>query len=207
MKLIEFNKPKLSDYASEYLADRDNTYGSDSSYDYTYDKKFEHKMAELGWKFLDNGKFASVFFNPKKNYVVKLTFREDTGYARYVRVLQGNPNPHFPKISAVKTLTFGETNYYIYLIERLYPISNKDRREYYRDSFQSILNFPKKSLKEIFRQHYDSPIPDILAENPKLVQALRIIGNNVENGWLDLHADNFMKRKDGTIVLTDPYSE
>ena len=187
----------------------------DSEYGFKADEIFEMQLKKMGWKLLDLGKYSAVFEHPKKNYVLKVNFVPDKGYAQYVNIIKHSRNPHFPKISDVKTLTVKSRNnknhkdttrsFSVYLIEKLYPLAKEERRTL-SEALENIVDWPSHSLADIFNKIYGIAIPSILEEHPVLVKAARIIGKNKGIFYNDLHAGNIMKRKDGTIVITDPYS-
>lgn len=55
------------------------------------------KLKDLGWKELARGFFSSVFYNPKKSYVLKVTTLEDKGYAAYVNLIKNTQINIFQK--------------------------------------------------------------------------------------------------------------
>ena len=231
MKLDELYKPKISKgvekTAFDYFLVRANN-NSDNWHDERLqsDSIFKKKMEGLGWKYFKGGAYSSVFVNPNKNFVVKTTQNADRGYAHYVDLIKRSRNPHFPKISDKKKLLVPskpyeswhgsmiqgpDEDYYIYLIEKLYPIDDDQTKTSLAITlsrwFDKVIRYPYMSLKSMSKTFsYEGSIPEILLENKKLVQALRIVGNNRKNFVNDMHSGNIMKRKDGTIVITDPYA-
>ena len=205
MNLEELYKPKIGKNIGTMVGQYIATRPSVKDYGFKADDEFEKKLQKMGWRLLDTGKFSAVFENPSKNFILKVTYRVDKGYEHYVNIIKRSRNPHFPKIGDMKVIPYGGNNYYVYLIEKLNPLHGYERFELVRN-LDSVINRPNESLISIFERHYGVPIPEYLSSQPKLVQALRIIGKNIGKQWNDLHAGNIMKRKDGTIVITDPYS-
>lgn len=173
------------------------------------DDNFEEKLLTLGWKRLGAGSFSSVFQNPKKNYVLKINKRHDEGYEHFVRLIHRYPNKSFPRISDMKNLDIDGENYYVYLIEKLSKIPERTA-EKYAYIFAHVIDNPTDSLAQLFNSENWSYLPhstpQIFRRNPALITALRVIGRNIGYFGNDIHLHNIMYRKDGTIVIIDPYS-
>ena len=198
MKIVEFYKPKISmgvDAATQ-------TFLNKNSIATWYDKrtKLYTKLEQLGWTTLGTGAFSSVFKNKNKNYVLKINTQGDKGYAAYVNLIKKFKNPHFPIISDMKLMKLSEYDapYYIYLIEKLEPLQN-----------WKIANILKIIADHCYEELTDLEdivhIPEYVKNDESLVQAARLVGEYKNKAFLDMHSGNFMQRKDGTIVITDPY--
>ena len=159
----------------------------------------------MGWTPLNSGAYSDVYKNPRKNYVMKVTTEPDYGYAKYVDLIKRSRNPHFPKISDRKTFTVRGDDYDIYLIEKLRHLE-WDIATQYVNIFRNIIWTRVANLRVDLNDLYNNNIPKILSQNPKLVSALEIIGENSSDQELDIKNDNIMERDDGTIVITDPYA-
>ena len=176
------------------------------------------KLKALGWEQYGTGAYSNVYANPKKNYVLKLNKTSDEGYENYVELIKQHPNPHFPKISAVKTLNVNNERYpcnlSLYLIEKLYKVPYA-KTTYYTASFYKVTTDYYKSLETLIEEdirasswskQFNPTSIELLKENPLLVKALQLIGEFKKAGHgIDIHDNNYMQRKDGTIVITDPY--
>jgi len=152
------------------------------------------------------GYYSTVYSNPKKSYVLKVNDRQDTAYAQYVSLIKKYNNKHFPKISDLKFIEVNGGRYYIYLIEKLDDV--RSEMKHLANVFSEIIDCPYSSLTFFNTSHTQL---DYLKQNPELVTALRIIGkfkHNIKNPYIsnDMHGGNIMQRKDGTIVITDPYA-
>ena len=173
-------------------------------------EKMEEYFSSKGWTKLGHGSYSVVFLHPKRNYVLKLNLTEDQGFDHFVEVIHANPNPHFPRIEDATVFFKHKLGniYRAYLMERLEPIST------YIDSdlsffLQKVACQPNSSDGKIiydFKNTFEyiwrriQPVPD------NLVTAAKIIGRNTKfKAYLDIHAKNIMQRKDGTVVITDPY--
>ena len=169
-------------------------------------EKLKVKLCLLGWEEAGAGAYSLVFFHPKKKYVVKITNTVDEGYMEYVDLLKHHPNEHFPVISDMKSLKVEGFVYSIYLIEKLDKIDRKYVQNLF-EWFYQIMRFPNSMLEDIFS--LTEEIPQIFIDHPDLVDALHLLGRKVKSMdciCLDIHEENIMKRKDGTIVITDPYA-
>ena len=219
MNILELSRPKIgkrvATAALDYFEGRDGIL-------------FKEKLAKLGWTPLGNGNFSSVFENPKKQYVLKVSEKPDPAYNEYVKLIKRARNKHFPRISDMKKLLSLPTEtyfsmtlnkfvhrptkeYYVYLIERLEPVRSIDRislQDVARSCYLVANNWWEPNLVEIFQEEYRE-FPKFLRRSPSLVQALRFVGehcDDIKGAWLDIHRDNIMQREDGTIVITDPYA-
>ena len=170
-----------------------------------YNQPFIKKLKSLGWLRMGEGSFSNVFVHPKKNYVLKVNKRPDQAFEHYASIIKKFVNPHFPRISDKKKYEYNDEEYYIYLIEELEHINDTpdiNVDQIARD-LEQIIRSPDQSLTNIFFLH---DIPEYLLESPLLVKAARICGRYITGHMNDMHAENIMKRKDGTIVITDPYA-
>lgn len=182
--------------------------------------KIINTMKKLGWHNTNSGKYSFVFENPKKDYVVKVNYRADPAFDFFANLTRKYRLPNFPKISDMKTIEKKEGNkvqqYGIYLIEKLYPLGGGYPgyyAEYVAEIIRDILWFNGDINKTI--QHYEQTLSanenknellkKILVKNPELPKAINIL-SRTHTGNLDIHSDNIMQRKDGTLVITDPYS-
>jgi len=224
MKISEVSRPKIgkriTDTAFKYFRGKGD---SDTAYAFGGQVGFEITLSKLGWTRFGNGNFSSVYSNPKKNYIMKISDKPDEGYAEYVNLIKKTRNKHFPKISDIKFLEIPvimyhvtkDVKYYVYLIEKLYSINiNTIQNGNYPMSATTAGSYCHsvaynywKDLTTVFSDN-DEDVPKFLKRNPSLVQALQFVGKNASvNVWLDIKGENLMQRLDGTIVITDPYAE
>lgn len=104
----------------------------------------------------------------------------------------------------MKVLTVNNKDYYIYLIEKLKPLT-KIQKRFYNELIEKILKNPHASTKDMF---YPYKVPSFIINNPDFIKAVQLLRSYSRNSGysLDIHYDNIMKRSDGSIVITDPYS-
>lgn len=161
---------------------------------------FCHRLEKKGWKLLGSGAHSKVFAKdtmkdgPSKK-VIKVGCSGDS-WMRYV--LWGRKNGYegtfVPKVHSYKY--FKKGGFYVALVERMERCSSEEDKEkdtvllkLFRhanrnDYAKASMNFLEKGCGDFART---------------LVQAAN------DNRWsLDIHGGNFMVRKDGTFVATDP---
>jgi hypothetical protein len=134
---------------------------------------------------------------------MKITVNPDPGYAEYVKLIKSHPNKYFPKISDMRVIKIHNSDYYVYLIEKLKTIPAY-RSNTYINAICRIIQNPDRSINSLFPEG----IPEVITRNSDLVDALKLIRSySRHTGYsIDLHGENIMEREDGTLVLTDPYS-
>lgn len=209
MNIQEYSKPKIPVKVSKEV----NKHLSNPNYNPNRNEYALSKLLRnLGWQLLSlDGYFSDVYGNPNKDYILKINKRPDSAYNAYVALIKKSNNPHFSKISDLKVLNIKGQKYYIYLIEKLdvLYVLNIDGDDYYADLirlFNDIIRYPNDN---IFTSRYPTEILQYMQKNPKLLQAIKIISKYYYKSSgisLDLHGNNMMKRNDGTLVITDPFS-
>lgn len=140
-----------------------------------------------GYQEKGSGNFATVFYKPGTNYVLKLFKSNDEGYLTFIKYVLNHPNPHFPKLYS-KIIKITDA-YYAIKIEELSPLSTSSARE----------------IEEVFYEFYEENIVPTNVD-PSMLEAMQQIldlmkKNNLGN---DMGDNNIMQRKDGTIVFSDP---
>lgn len=161
--------------------------------------KFQTLQAfkEAGGIVHSDGRFSVVLEHPKWDHVWK-TYVADPGYEHFLKIVQANPNPHYPKISKIKKIVppFRRFAHQPYLwavkMEKLLPISSQNMK-----IVKAVLNvYNHWTSSEQFHSKYP--------QYTQLFDAIfGVIGDRGGN-ILDLEERNFMQRRDGTIVMTDP---
>jgi thiamine kinase-like enzyme len=182
-----------------------------------------------GIDFVGAGRYGHVFTSPKWDYVVKL-FRDDPTYLRYVNYVLKHPNnEHFPKIvkrplhmHMFHKRPESDDKMWLVKIEKLEPVDENMAWflghvaadiAYYKitenpdiDKKLSAVDLPDGTTA------HDMSYNDLLDECPwlgSLVDAWVQIALHAAKptDHMDTNMDNFMQRKDGTIVLIDPMWE
>lgn len=175
--LYELSKPKeLTDLQKSLKSKVTSVDTRDSSWMYS----ITEVMKKFGFSRLGSGKYASVYGNPKYQYVVKV-FMKDSAYLRWINFCLKNRNNRFvPKIKGkVVRLTP-----YVYAIrlEKLEPTSFSGEFATEYQKWMKDSNY-KSNDKEI------QVVLDYFGKNKKL---------------LDLHGENVMSRN-GQLVIIDPF--
>ena len=179
------------------------------------------ELRKQGIKSIGMGRYGEVFHKPDWNYVIKV-FESDDAYLDYVNFCITNNNPHFPKFIKKpksfhqfhKRLHHSSKMLQIVKMELLAPLKD----HWYSDNLENICNLIfRENIKNVViyddditkPKMYDN-IEDIINDNNnkpqlrELISALVQIKNKFNSYILDIHSENLMQRKDGTIVITDP---
>jgi hypothetical protein len=137
-------------------------------------------MKKYGFSLLGSGKYASVYGNPKYDYVLKV-FMKDSAYLKWIEFVQKNKgNPYVPKVKG-KVVKITPTFYAI----RLEKLSK------FTSGGQFMKDFSAWQKDNSFKSS-DQNIQDILdyfGKHKKL---------------LDLHGENMMMRGN-QLVIIDPF--
>jgi len=169
-----------------------------------------------GWRTLGRGVFGLVLEKKDSDFVIKVSPHNDIGFNKFVLITHKYNNPHFPKITNVRRIQYEGRTFFIYLIEKLYPVPYHYLTDNVMialgniaagyESFDDALNSSRVTglpgLREKLTEYFKA--------FPKLVEAAEIIKNSGVNiaqskkHRIDMHNGNFMRRADGTLVITDP---
>jgi len=168
---------------------------------------------ERGWEVLGNGVNSVALDKPGSDFIIKVSVNNDKGFNRYVLLTHKANNPHFPKISNMRRINSHGIVFYIYLIEKLEPVEKTE----FNDVLLKYLRWEADQMgwdyfdahSHVWESDYEKEVLDYIGGHPKLIQAIHQISGNYINMKgqfrIDLHQNNFMQRKDGTIVITDPF--
>lgn len=197
--------PKLASTVDSYvlgLADKakiaaDSVAAQQSDND-LYDELTD-RLEKMGWEFHDSGYFSSVFINPRKNYILKVNTIPDKGFNYFVNLIKRYPNKHFPIVSNLRVIKTAEHDYYMYYIEKLYPVQYSVEND--------ISTYCLHHLYKMYNHHPNpySPDSEYVNNNPDFARALDIVLQYHDKFGIDLPGNNIMQRQDGTVVITDPY--
>jgi len=195
--------------------------------DHPSSSEFTKYLKDNGWKCLSFGNYSTVYENPKYPYVMKVNRKYDRGFANFAILTHKFPNKHFPVIGNAKLINMDGLKYHIYLIERLekldyqyhdiidllaYSIdlfeNSKDVIEYVDALIMSNLKYDKfpdlsDEQKKEDKAYRLEKWKRFLISNTGLIDSLLVV-KDAKHGSLDIKPSNFMQRKDGTIVITDP---
>jgi hypothetical protein len=167
-----------------------------------YSNDIQNQLEKFGWNSPSSGCYSSVYINPKKDYVLKINGRPDPAFNHYVSLIHKFKNKHFPKISDMKKFKVSGYTYYVYFVEKLYKLSEKNKDMV----FAVLADLGAEKALNYAGDIPQSKIDDFIRKNPEFVKAYKILSTNQRSYHSDLHDDNVMQRKDGTPVFSDPYS-
>jgi hypothetical protein len=160
-------------------------------------------LADKGWTYIDQGHYSATYLSPNKKTVLKINRDFDPGYEHFIKVIKYNPNPHFPVISDKKKLPDGTS---AYIMERLYDLDESDKK--IENAIVDIMHFIVTGV--VFDSHaqeyYESCVDKVEEQQPGIMEALKILAKYRGTFKNDIRFENIMKRKDGTIVIIDPYA-
>lgn len=167
-------------------------------------QELDEILSKMGWHHIVSGKYSAVFESKRnKNFVLKINFQEDLGYDSYVDIIKDYQSIHFPVITDKHRLALNGMSYGVYLIEKLREIDYAEDADglSWKYLLKQVMYNPNKSMEDLFDY-----MPDLYKQNPGLFEAAQYIGEHRKNYYLDIHEGNIMTRKDGTLVITDPYA-
>lgn len=193
----------------EKIEDFDNMFGQD----FKLPQDVINYLKEKNFKKIGSGFYSEVYSSPDENFVIKINKGNiDNNYLYFVDFCNEYKSPHLPKLGKIKKYD----NYYFLFIEKLQKINSNIG--IILDVLSMITRTTNLTNKEKFTEivndylgteyeDYDDMINNIvfgdqLLDLCKTLQQLLI--NVGFNSTDEVHEDNIMMRKDGTLVLTDP---
>ena len=196
-------------------------------------KEIEKHFKKAGYKKLGTGADANVYAKDEQN-VIKILMPEDPSTQServfnkfYEFSAEHNDIKNLPKFNSVSKFNVLDKEYTVINMERLYPIKNNSfeeamvwilsdlaiQRINWNEALQIIQdettweNFTGNiPLEEIFNR-IDNLDDVYKAEYGLLFTLMTLLyhtGRINKIGW-DLHTENVMQRKDGTLVIIDPW--
>lgn len=136
------------------------------------------RLQSAGQKELGAGVYGAAY--SKGDSVIKV-YEDDPAYHAFAKFAkQNHPNdPHLPKIRAVGKIK--GTNMGAVRMEKLEPLES---------------SHPART--------HDYGVRGYIKDHPTLSKSLQNIRQKFPHEMMDIHSGNVMKRKDGTLVITDP---
>ena len=123
-------------------------------------------------------------------------------YLQFAKACLKSKSRHFPKLKflAIKKGCYGDVAQVVSVIERLedWRSHYNEAPYYWTDDVEAYLN-DRNTLPRSSKS-----IRDKKGYTPSSIRHVRHVFDKHEVSVNDLHGDNVMARKDGTIVITDP---
>jgi predicted GNAT family acetyltransferase len=174
-------------------------------------QRIQDYFVDRGYKYLGEGRDQIAFLSPRGTVVKVLGIGEDERediVKSYVGFFSRNQrNPHYPRIYNAGDFTVDGETYFVYEMEYLNPISGEDRVLEYIEDLMSALPRGEQALEAFYK---NKKRPPELSEQQ--VDGLVIATQDLEDAIggqapLDLRSiENLGRRKDGQIVIIDPFS-
>lgn len=169
------------------------------------------------------GTFGVVLSHPSWKHVLKL-FAKDDCYLHFVDYVLKHPNPHFPKVEKkpVQLTTFFKKSattpdkFYVVKMEKLEKLGKAELNLFDSMDSKIFVETYKEAVKHDDVKGWVTHItkelkidPFLLKKNLGFIKAyLEIEDMELPASCkTDLHSENVMKRKDGTMVIIDPYKD
>lgn len=167
-------------------------------------KRFESK----GWMIYGEGRDQVALGKPNSDMILKIvgfgSLPRKATIRKYVTFFRSNQkNPHFPRVGPDKELIWNNKRYYAYSQEKLYPLAGDDKiLDYLEDTMHRLSNDESPD--------YDNVPPGLSVEQIEgLVMAIESMfraGLGNPFGFDLSNVYNIMQRKNGQLVIVDPYS-
>jgi GNAT superfamily N-acetyltransferase len=174
-------------------------------------QRIQDYFTNRGYKYLGEGRDQIAFLSPRNTVLKVLGIGEDERediVKTYVGFfLRNQRNPHYPRIYNAGDFSVDGETYFVYEMEYLYPVSGEDRVLEYIEDLMSALPRGEQALAAFYK---NKPRPPELSEQQ--VDGLVFATQDLEDAIggqapLDLRSiENLGRRKDGQIVIIDPFS-
>lgn len=185
------------------------------------DNLIRQLSADTGLNLLGRGMYGYVLESKDPNWAYKF-FRPDQAYLSYLKFIENNPSPHYPRIKQApkmmrafhKRYSVEADYYYVVLVERLLPIKGYDEDfDFFSELAYNDMNHvprtypPPESKQENEGDYTFAQMAESLPWIKSMHTALHNISRALPNFSLDLNSGNIMQRKDGTYVIIDPIAD
>lgn len=162
---------------------------------------------------LGTGVFGTVIQTRNPEIVVKV-FEDDDAYLSYLRFAQAHPNPYYVKARSLprimtafyKRYDIQPDKFVVVELEKLYPLHEATAVFASQLCNSKLTDSPSYSPGGYYNDDnytfldYNEDYPWVVP----LKEAADAIMANLPDAKPDMHAGNFMRRKDWSIVISDP---
>lgn len=149
---------------------------------------------------------AVVFASPDRTQVIKVGKRSDC-WLNFAEAAKHSDNRHVPQIKSLDI--YGP--HYLAVVEFLHevPESFFKTPEYRKIAAYMFLHGKWANGKDVYLNRFkDEQIQQMADElqtkDPALIAALDMVIHHKGSCNFDVHPENFMRRSDGTLVVSDP---
>lgn len=185
---------------------------------------FDQIMAQKGYEYLGHGTFTKVYAKPGSSKVIRIGTMDDAWH-RFAGLCLRGDNPHLPRIDKIGTRRDGHDTLLVARMERLIPVNPKNFAAQNLPLLAHIVvslptlwgksDWCYASLRLLYsretsvRPKETDPafrrwvLEQAQACEPSMRRAIDLIGN-IRGVTFDFKPENFMRRQDGTLVITDP---
>lgn len=155
---------------------------------------FIDALKKRGFEQLGNGAFSTVLGKPGKDRVIKVTRRPD-GWIDYAKWGATTGSSFVPKVFSYKKISGKKKDFEVAIMERL---------EY--TFYKAPEDHALRILPDLLWKSENNPMAARFAETlaPGVTNYMKGIYDKFGRDGLDLHNGNYMIRKDGSFVVTDP---
>jgi hypothetical protein len=177
----------------------------------TVSQRIQDYFTNRGYGYLGEGRDQIAFLSPRGTVLKVLGIGEDERediVKNYVGFFSRNQrNPHYPRIYNTGNFTVDGETYFVYEMEYLHSVSGEDRVLEYIEDLMSALPRGEQALEAFYK---NKKRPPELSEQE--VDGLVMATQDLEDflggqAPLDLRSiENLGRRKDGQIVIIDPFS-
>ena len=175
-------------------------------------QRIQDYFVDRGYKYLGEGRDQIAFLSPRGTVLKVLGIGEDERediVKTYVGFfLRNQRNPHYPRIYNAGDFEVDGETYFVYEMEYLSPVSGEDQVLEYIEDLMGSINYSGQRGLDAFRKN--RPLPPELSEEQ--VDGLVFATQDLEDAIggqapLDLRSiENLGRRKNGQIVIIDPFS-
>jgi hypothetical protein len=175
-------------------------------------QRIEDYFTSRGYGYLGEGRDQMAFLSPRGTVVKVLGIgdddREDIVKTYVGFFIRNQRNPHYPRIYNAGDFTVDGETYFVYEMEYLHPVSGEEAVLEYIEDLMGSINYSGERGLEAFRKNRALPAGLSEEQIDGLVYATQDLEDAIGGqAPLDLRAiENLGRRKDGQIVIIDPFS-
>lgn len=183
--------------------------------------KLIRELKRIGYKKIGQGVDAMVF-RKDTTHVIKFIFprlirdlpESNKIFLYFYEFCKNNPSKNLPKFSSVNEIEIDGEDFLQISMEHLYPLDSGSDDEsivwglsYLAENNTAWEDVKKQLSSYDFWHNVKKPNLENLENYKNLYLDMIKLNNNLPKGaYSDIHTENVMKRSDGTLVITDPWT-